>query len=137
MRVCNTLSMDPPSSSQAAETERAATKPLIRGGRDVEEEALVSALKTADNAKNVLLERTIQYKGLGGEVLDSAYKRCGEVTEDYGRTFYLGAPGGKPSSGWFLRHHGLASPSPASPAPTCSDPADERAEAQGNLGDLW
>lgn len=89
----NTLSMDPPSSSQAAAgAEPAQRKPLIRGGRAVEEEALASALKTADNAANLLKGRKIQYQGLGGEVLESAYKRCGEVTEDYGRTFYLGAP---------------------------------------------
>lgn len=58
----------------------------------MEEEALVSALKTAGEAAKVLTGRKIQFQGLGGEVLESAYKRCGEVTEDYGRTFYLGTP---------------------------------------------
>lgn len=89
VRVCNTLSMDPPSSQAAsAESKLAQKKPLIRGGRAVEEEALVSALRTAED-KNTLDGRRIQFAGLSGDVLEAAYRRCGEVTEDYGRTFYL------------------------------------------------
>jgi len=30
------------------------------------------------------------HQGWGGAVLDKAYERCGEVTSEYAKTFYLG-----------------------------------------------
>lgn len=137
--VSATLSMDPP--SQAASSGSQQKKPpLIRGGKEVEEEALASALRTAQD-KDVMSGRRIQYAGLD-EVLQAAYRRCGEVTEDYGRTFYLGASGPRnplarrsPRS---LANHTLFSSPLVSRAfaPPCSYTADERAEAQGYLGNI-
>ena len=60
----------------------------MNGGTRVEEEALLAALATA--ASPPCVERNLAYAECS-EVLESAYTRCGEVTEDYGRTFYMGA----------------------------------------------
>jgi hypothetical protein len=58
----------------------------------VEETALSSALGTvAAHAAGQLAARKMRYEGVAEEVLSAAYDRCGEVTEDYGRTFYMGA----------------------------------------------
>ena len=60
------------------------------GGTTVEEEALQSALRTVESAlAGTLPPRSLAYECR--DVLQAAYNRCGEVTEDYGRTFYMGA----------------------------------------------
>ena len=57
-------------------------------------------------------------------MLQSAYARCGEVTEDYGRTFYMGAcrgpaarqPGGDSLSLYIARPASSRLPTPHAPA---------------------
>jgi len=75
-------------------------RPLILGGTTVEDEALAAALQTlAASQAGALPPRRLVYEC--ADVLQAAYDRCGEVTEDYGRTFYMGAcrragrPGGE------------------------------------------
>jgi len=65
-------------------------RPLLNGGTAVEEEALAAALRTVAAQENGQLgSRRLRYEC--ADVLDDAYARCGVVTEDYGRTFYMGA----------------------------------------------
>lgn len=89
-RVLATLTEPPPSSTGEGARRAREAQPLIRGGNIVEEEALASALHTVDLQRAGLLEgRSMKYDSIDTEVLNAAYLRCGEVTEDYGRTFYL------------------------------------------------
>jgi hypothetical protein len=79
-------------------------RPLLNGGTRVEEDALLAALHTLEASRGgqLLSRRSLVYAC--EDQLAYAYARCGEVTEDYGRTFYLGAPRscatGSPAAGW-------------------------------------
>jgi hypothetical protein len=77
-------------------------RPLLNGGNVVEEDALASALATVQlHASGQLGSRRLRFDC--GNVLDSSYARCGEVTEDYGRTFYMGALPASPRAAGHLR----------------------------------
>ena len=126
-------------------------RPLLNGGNAVEEEALASALRTVQlHASGQLGSRRLRFDC--GNVLDSSYARCGEVTEDYGRTFYMGALAAAPRAAGDRRHWapqrpkkrrarlGRAAPPAYSltrpPCAPSSHPADDGEAAEGYLGNL-
>lgn len=79
--------------SPSASPQRAAPQPLLFAGAcAVEETALASALGTVvADERGTLKSRSLRYDSCSAETLSQAYDRCGVVTEDYGRTFYMGA----------------------------------------------
>ena len=81
------------SPSASPSSERAPPQPLLHAGAcAVEEEALASALGTVvAHEAGTLKSRRLRYEACSPETLEQAYDRCGVVTEDYGRTFYMGA----------------------------------------------
>ena len=81
------------SPSASPSSERAPPQPLLHAGAcAVEEEALASALGTVvAHEAGTLKSRRLRYDACSPETLEQAYDRCGVVTEDYGRTFYMGA----------------------------------------------
>ena len=83
---------DSPASSSTG-TARAPAAPLLHvGACAVEEAALASALGTVvAHEAGTLKSRRLRYEACSPETLEQAYDRCGVVTEDYGRTFYMGA----------------------------------------------
>jgi hypothetical protein len=94
-RVSNAQPATP--SAAAAPSSSSSTRPLCNGGNAVEEEALASALRTVKlHESGQLSSRRLCFDC--GNVLEAAYDRCGEVTEDYGRTFYMGALLRRPAS---------------------------------------
>jgi len=59
-------------------------------GKDVEEAAMLQCIKTAQSvppSTGILDPRGLRWKGSN---LESAYERCGAVTSEYAKTFYLG-----------------------------------------------
>ena len=94
----------PPAGAQSLQAAPAVSggRPLLNGGNVVEEEALASALATVQlHASGQLGSRRLRFDC--SNVLDSSYARCGEVTEDYGRTFYMGACPASPRAAGHLR----------------------------------
>ena len=81
------------SPSASPESSRAPPQPLLHAGAcAVEEQALASALGTVvAHEAGTLKSRRLRYEACSPETLEQAYDRCGVVTEDYGRTFYMGA----------------------------------------------
>jgi hypothetical protein len=110
------------------------------GGTTVEEEALAAALLTVRAAEaGTLPPRSLAYECV--DVLQDAYDRCGVVTEDYGRTFYMGAPRAARRPGRCACQRHQSAPS----APLCgrsrpdaarSHAADDGEETEGHLGHL-
>jgi hypothetical protein len=80
-------------SPASASPSRAPPQELLYAGAcSVEETALSSALGTVvAHDSGTLKSRRLRYEACSPETLEQAYDRCGIVTEDYGRTFYMGA----------------------------------------------
>ena len=80
-------------SPASASPSRAPPQELLYAGAcAVEETALSSALGTVvAHDSGTLKSRRLRYEACSPETLEQAYDRCGIVTEDYGRTFYMGA----------------------------------------------
>lgn len=97
---------------------------------DVEERALQNALRTAEAAEaGTLPRRALAYAAVDDAVLSAAYDRCGTVTEDYGRTFYMGAAAPRGGARAALNGEREAGPFPSRrsvPRPHAQPPAASR-----------
>jgi hypothetical protein len=146
-------------SPASASPSRAPPQELLYAGAcAVEETALSSALGTVvAHDSGTLKSRRLRYDACSPETLEQAYDRCGIVTEDYGRTFYMGArspsagdaAAGAAQAAWrrekallslFCGRRLHAGPARAQltrrAPPPRSHAADDGAAAQGHLGHL-
>jgi hypothetical protein len=146
-------------SPASASPSRAPPQELLYAGAcAVEETALSSALGTVvAHDSGTLKSRRLRYDACSPETLEQAYDRCGIVTEDYGRTFYMGAcspsagdvSAGAAQAAWrrekallslFCGRRLHAGPARAQltrrAPPPRSHAADDGAAAQGHLGHL-
>lgn len=84
--IAATLLRPQPSSSSLSFNGLSTSKPALLQGKDVEEYAMWKSIKQHQVGNG----RPLPNLKWTGDTLNSAYERCGQVTSEYAKTFYLG-----------------------------------------------